>query len=120
MGLDRTKPSRRQGSGVRCPCCTSRLIYAVDGAERDGDASGHRLDRTLRLVGVALLDRRCPDCEYRDSIAMTSLAEAVRYRRDSLSIAALTALAESLASAVEESERAPVTTSSALRSHACS
>jgi hypothetical protein len=51
----------------------------------------------LRLVGVALLDRRCPECEHRDSVATTTLTAAVSYRRDTRRLLALQALADSIA-----------------------
>ena len=52
---------------VHCPRCASRLIYTVDTAGYDSEV---------------ILDRRCPECEHRDSVVTSALAAAVWYRRD--------------------------------------
>ena len=51
---------------VHCPRCASRLIYTVDTAGYDSEV---------------ILDRRCPECEHRDSVVTSALAAAVWYRR---------------------------------------
>jgi hypothetical protein len=67
---------------VRCPCCTSRLIYAIDTAGYDDEV---------------ILNRRCPECEHRDSVVTSPLAAAVWYRRDTRIMRDLHELADSLA-----------------------
>jgi hypothetical protein len=69
---------------VHCPRCASRLIYTVDAAGFDAEV---------------ILNRRCPECELRDSVVTTALAAAVWYRRDTRILAELLALADSLADA---------------------
>jgi hypothetical protein len=67
---------------VECPCCLSRLIYTVDTAGYDSEV---------------ILDRRCPECEHRDSVVTTALAAAVWYRRETRIMGELQVLADSLA-----------------------
>jgi DNA-directed RNA polymerase subunit RPC12/RpoP len=67
---------------VRCPCCASRLIYTVDAAGYDAEV---------------ILDRRCPECEHRDSVVTSALAAAVWYRRDTRLMHELLELANALA-----------------------
>lgn len=67
---------------VHCPRCVSRLIYTVDTAGYDSEV---------------ILDRRCPECEHRDSVVTTALAAAVWYRRDTRIMRELQVLADSLA-----------------------
>ena len=67
---------------VHCPRCTSRLIYTVDAAGYDAEV---------------ILDRRCPECEHRDSVVTSALAAAVWYRRDTRIMRELRELADSLA-----------------------
>jgi DNA-directed RNA polymerase subunit RPC12/RpoP len=74
--FDRRKPL------VHCPRCASRLIYTVDTAGIDAEV---------------ILDRRCPECEHRDTVVTTALAAAVWYRRETRIGARLYALADSLA-----------------------
>jgi DNA-directed RNA polymerase subunit RPC12/RpoP len=69
---------------VHCPRCASRLIYTVDTAGYDAEV---------------ILDRRCPECEHRDSVVTSALAAAVWYRRDTRILAELTMLADSMAQA---------------------
>jgi hypothetical protein len=85
---------------VRCPGCASTLIYTVDAMD-DPRAPGHEVDRMLRLVGIALVDRRCPDCGFRDAVATSALAAALAYRQETRRLAGLRALAESLARQVD-------------------
>jgi DNA-directed RNA polymerase subunit RPC12/RpoP len=66
---------------VHCPRCASRLIYTVDTAGYDSEV---------------ILDRRCPECEHRDSVVTSALAAAVWYRRDTRILAELTILADSM------------------------
>jgi DNA-directed RNA polymerase subunit RPC12/RpoP len=66
---------------VHCPRCASRLIYTIDTAGYDAEV---------------ILDRRCPECEHRDSVVTTALAAAVWYRRDTRLLAELRALADSM------------------------
>jgi DNA-directed RNA polymerase subunit RPC12/RpoP len=70
---------------VRCPCCDSRLIYTVDSAGYDAEV---------------ILDRRCPECEHRDSVVTSALAAAVWYRRDTRLLAELAELADALAAEI--------------------
>jgi hypothetical protein len=67
---------------VHCPRCLSRLIYAIDSAGYENEV---------------ILDRRCPECEHRDSVVTSALAAAVWYRRDTRIMCALLDLADSLA-----------------------
>jgi DNA-directed RNA polymerase subunit RPC12/RpoP len=67
---------------VHCPRCVSRLIYTVDTAGYDSEV---------------ILDRRCPECEHRDSVVTTALAAAVWYRRETRIMRELQVLADSLA-----------------------
>jgi DNA-directed RNA polymerase subunit RPC12/RpoP len=67
---------------VHCPHCTSRLIYVTDTAGYDAEA---------------ILHRRCPECEHRDSIVTTAVAAAVWYRRDTRLLNELRELADTLA-----------------------
>jgi transcriptional regulator NrdR family protein len=69
---------------VHCPRCTSRLIYAIDTAGYDAEV---------------ILNRRCPECEHRDSVVTSAIAAAVWYRRDTRLMRELMALADSLAKA---------------------
>jgi hypothetical protein len=66
---------------VHCPRCASRLIYAVDAAGYDAEM---------------ILNRRCPECENRDSVVTSALAAAVWYRRETRIMARLLLLADSL------------------------
>jgi DNA-directed RNA polymerase subunit RPC12/RpoP len=74
---------------VHCPRCTSRLIYAVDAAGYEAEV---------------ILNRRCPECEHRDSVVTSALAAAVWYRRDTRIMRGLMELADSL----RESSAEPV------------
>jgi ribosomal protein S27E len=84
--LEAPRSSRR--SLGHCPRCGSSLVQLSGGD-----------DGLLRRVGVALLDRRCPECEHRDSVATTALEAARSYRVDTRRILALQALADSIAAA---------------------
>jgi hypothetical protein len=66
---------------VHCPSCESSLIYTTDSAGYDAEV---------------ILNRRCPECEHRDSVVTTAIAAAVWYRRDTRLLAELAALADSL------------------------
>jgi transcriptional regulator NrdR family protein len=67
---------------VYCPRCLSRLIYAIDAAGYDYEV---------------ILNRRCPECEHRDSVVTTAIAAAVWYRRDTRHMYELQQLADSMA-----------------------
>jgi DNA-directed RNA polymerase subunit RPC12/RpoP len=69
---------------VHCPRCESRLIYAVDAAGYEAEV---------------ILNRRCPECEHRDSVVTSAIAAAVWYRRDTRLMQQLMDLADSLAAA---------------------
>jgi DNA-directed RNA polymerase subunit RPC12/RpoP len=71
---------------VHCPRCLSRLIYAIDTAGYETEV---------------ILDRRCPECEHRDSVVTSALAAAVWYRRDTRIMRELLELADSLAAMAE-------------------
>jgi hypothetical protein len=100
MDHELARPFNSRESLAHCPSCASPLIYTVDATD-DDDPPAHRVDRTLRLVGVALVDRRCPECEYRDAVATSALEAAIAYRRGTCRLAGLRALAESLAVELE-------------------
>jgi hypothetical protein len=71
---------------VVCPCCRSRLIYTTD---------------TAGFGSQVVLDRRCPECEHRDSVIATAHAAAAWYRRDTRLLTELAAVADALASGLE-------------------
>jgi DNA-directed RNA polymerase subunit RPC12/RpoP len=77
---------------VRCPHCESRLIYTIDTAGYDAEV---------------ILNRRCPECEHRDSVVTTALAAAVWYRRDTRLLAELRSLADSLLGEIDALEQRP-------------
>ena len=66
---------------VHCPECESRLIYAVDAAHFEAEV---------------ILNRRCPECEHRDSVVTSAIAAAVWYRRDTRLLRELMELADAL------------------------
>jgi hypothetical protein len=66
---------------VHCPRCTSSLIYTVDAAGYDAEV---------------ILDRRCPECEHRDSVVTSALAAAVWYRRETRLMRELLELADAM------------------------
>jgi hypothetical protein len=90
-------PSDRRRSLSRCPSCGSGLIQVIDSPRGRRTTDRPTLDDTLRLVGVAMLDRYCPECEHRDSVAASALMAAVSYRRETANLIALQALADSVA-----------------------
>jgi DNA-directed RNA polymerase subunit RPC12/RpoP len=77
-------PSDERKPLVHCPRCDSRLIYTVDTAGYDAEV---------------ILDRRCPECEHRDSVVTSALAAAVWYRRDTRILSELQTLADALTEA---------------------
>lgn len=81
MWPDQEPPFDQRKPLVHCPRCASRLIYTVDTAGYDAEV---------------ILDRRCPECEHRDSVVTSALAAAVWYRRDTRILAELARLADSL------------------------
>jgi DNA-directed RNA polymerase subunit RPC12/RpoP len=82
-----------------CPRCGSRLLQLREGSRARRIGDNPAVDDMLRLVGIALLDRRCPECEHRDSVATTTHAAAASYREDTRRLLALQALADSVAAA---------------------
>jgi hypothetical protein len=81
MGFDEGHPfGQREGLG-HCPRCASRLIYTVD-------AIGYELE--------VILARRCPECEHHESVVVSALSAAQRYRQDTRILAGLHALANAL------------------------
>jgi hypothetical protein len=80
---------------LRCPSCASRLIYPRDA----GGTSGH-----------VRFDRRCPECEYRDSVVVGPLAATVWSRHHQRIRAQLSNLADELArgQAIEPSDLSPL------------
>ena len=59
---------------VHCPVCDARLEYADEVVAADKDV---------------VLDRVCPECDYRDSVVTSSLSVAVWYRRETRILAEL-------------------------------
>jgi hypothetical protein len=55
------------------------------------------VDDLLRLVGVSMLDRGCPECGHRDAVAVPTLRAVALYRDDTRQLIALRALADSIA-----------------------
>jgi hypothetical protein len=88
MWLGHERPIDRRKPLAHCPRCTSRLIYAVD---------------AVGFGSEVILDRRCPECEYRGCATASAAAAAIWYRRDTRILGGLLALADALAgeSAVE-------------------
>ena len=78
--MTRTKPL------VRCPVCSSGLIYPVT------CSSWKR---------HSVVERRCPECEHRDVVTTHRLAAAVWLRRGESAAEALRALADALADGLE-------------------
>jgi C4-type Zn-finger protein len=72
----------RQTPLVYCPVCEERLEYAVERAEANKDV---------------VLERACPNCEYRDSVVTSSLSVAIWYRRETRILAELRPLVVFLA-----------------------
>jgi hypothetical protein len=99
MLRDFEAPRATRRSLGHCPHCGSRLIQLSESSRARRVAGRPAVDDMLRLVGIALLDRHCPECEHRDSVATTTLAAAVSYREDTRRLAALQALADSIAAA---------------------
>jgi hypothetical protein len=93
--LDPPRALRR--SLGRCPRCDSRLIQLREQPRARRASDPRTVDELLRLVGVSLLDRRCPECEHRDSIAVPTLGAATWYRDETRRLMALQTLADSIA-----------------------
>jgi DNA-directed RNA polymerase subunit RPC12/RpoP len=82
-----TEASERGGvEPMTCPCCGSRLIYTTD---------------TAGFGSQVVLDRRCPECEHRDTIIARAPAAAAWYRRDTRLLAELAGIADALAAGLE-------------------
>jgi hypothetical protein len=69
------------GRLVRCPLCSGKLIYPTDiaGSER-----------------VAVVSRRCPDCEHRDVVTTCPFAVLLWFERNVRIAEGLTALCDAL------------------------
>ena len=75
--------SRPRGKQLlRCPSCESRLIYPRDAGGTNG---------------LVIFDRRCPECEYRDSVVVGALAATTWARHHQRIRAQLEHLADELA-----------------------
>jgi DNA-directed RNA polymerase subunit RPC12/RpoP len=76
-------PARLRGRQLlRCPRCGSHLIYARDAG--GGDA-------------LVVFDRRCPECEHRDSVVVSARAADVWSRHQQRIRAKLERVANELA-----------------------
>jgi hypothetical protein len=82
MSTDRSEEARRSKRLVRCPGCSSGLIYPTDIA-----ACEQR----------AIVSRRCPECEHRDVVATCPLAACMWFDQTLRIGEGLTALAEAIA-----------------------
>jgi hypothetical protein len=71
---------------VCCPICASRLIYPVRCAARDA---------------TSVIERRCPECEYRDRVRASRLAAELWHRRNARIGEELAALADALAGGLD-------------------
>jgi hypothetical protein len=71
---------------VRCPICTSELIYPVHCAARDA---------------LSTIERRCPDCEHRDRVRTSRLAAELWHRRNAQFRRELAVLADALANGLD-------------------
>jgi hypothetical protein len=91
--------STRRRSLCRCPDCASFLIQTAQTTPSRATEQGREVDDLLRLVGVALLDRSCPECGYADTVGASTLDAAEVYRRDTRTLLRLQSLADSIAAA---------------------
>jgi hypothetical protein len=64
-----------------CPRCTSGLIYTIDSIWLDHEVT---------------LERRCPECEYGESVVVSAVGAAVRYQRDTRAMLGTQLLADAL------------------------
>jgi hypothetical protein len=71
---------------VRCPSCSSGLVYPVRCVSRDA---------------LSLIERRCPECEHRDCVRTNRLAAELWHRRDARIRDELATLADALAAGLE-------------------
>jgi hypothetical protein len=81
MASGRKTPYGQRTALGHCPRCTSRLIHTVDSVW---------LDREV------ILDRRCPECEYRESVVVSALGATARYRKDTHTMLGMRLLADAL------------------------
>jgi hypothetical protein len=70
---------------VRCPRCTSNLIYPIDLA-----GGGYR----------TVISRRCPECEYRDTVMTTHVAARAWFHRNAQIAESLGALCQAIADGI--------------------
>ena len=68
--------------------CAGRLLYTVDGVWGDSEV---------------ILDRRCPECEYREAVVVSVWTASARYREDTRTLLAMQVLADSLRDAFTSS-----------------
>ncbi|MDP9260099.1 MAG: hypothetical protein M3Q31_26585 [Actinomycetota bacterium] len=71
---------------VRCPVCSSELIYPVRCAAREA---------------LSIIERRCPECEYRDRVRTSRLAAELWHRRNAQFGGELAELADALANGLD-------------------
>lgn len=82
MSTPAPEPARRGRQLLRCPRCGSRLIYP----------------RTITAGDpVVIFDRRCPDCEYCDAVAVSALGADVWLHHEQKLRSELESLADALA-----------------------
>jgi DNA-directed RNA polymerase subunit RPC12/RpoP len=81
MATGRETPFGQRAALGHCPRCTSRLIYTVD---------------SIWLEREVILERRCPECEYRESVVVSALGATVRYQRDTRTMLGMRLLADTL------------------------
>jgi hypothetical protein len=91
MATSETPFGQRAALG-HCPRCTSRLIYTVD---------------SIWLDSEVILERRCPECEYRESVVVTALGATARYRKDTHTMLGMRLLADALDDAPTDGHERP-------------
>jgi hypothetical protein len=79
---------------VRCPNCSSGLLYPVRSASHDASS---------------LIERRCPECEHRDCVRTNRLAAELWHRRNARARDGIAVLADALAAGLEPDLATPHT-----------
>jgi hypothetical protein len=67
MASGQQSPFEQRAALGHCPRCASRAIYTVDHVWKDGEV---------------MLERRCPECEYQESVVVSALGATARRHKD--------------------------------------
>jgi hypothetical protein len=81
MAIGREQPFGQRAALGHCPRCTSRLIYTVN---------------SIWLEREVILERRCPECEYRESVVVSARGATVRSQQDTRTMLGMQLLADTL------------------------